>query len=119
LIFRGASGVLPLGQQRLLVIAWVSNPARYKEPGLPLYRAAPAAVQSRAATAALGFYRELSELPPNFLVESLPCPLFAFWGEDDEEIAFGGGAQLLASGLDRRRTTSMRRCLASWLGSMS
>jgi hypothetical protein len=53
--------------------------------------------------AALGFYRELSELPPNFLVDSLPCPLFAFWGEDDEEIAFGGGVQLLASGLDRRR----------------
>jgi hypothetical protein len=41
-------------------------------------------------------------LPPNFLVDSLPCPLFAFWGEDDEEIAFGGGVQLLASGLDRR-----------------
>ena len=53
--------------------------------------------------AALGFYRELSELPPNFLVDSLPCPLFAFWGEDDEEIAFGGGVQLLASGLDRGR----------------
>ncbi len=53
--------------------------------------------------AALGFYRELSELPPDFLVDSLPCPLFAFWGEDDEEIAFGGGVQLLASGLDRRR----------------
>ena len=84
--------------------------------------------------AALGFYRELSELPPNFLVDSLPCPLFAFWGEDDEEIAFGGGVQLFASGLDRRRlstrpspvriitaclTTSMRRCPASWLGSMS
>jgi hypothetical protein len=47
---------------------------------VPLYRAAPAAVQSRAATAALGFYRELSELPPNFLVDSLPCPLLAFWG---------------------------------------
>jgi pimeloyl-ACP methyl ester carboxylesterase len=53
--------------------------------------------------AALGFYRELSGLPPNFLVDTLPCPLFAFWGEDDEEIAFGGGVQLLASGLDRRR----------------
>jgi hypothetical protein len=54
--------------------------------------------------------------------------------EDDEEIAFGGGVQLRASGLDRRGlkhasftgltitacwTTSMRRCLASWLGSMS
>jgi pimeloyl-ACP methyl ester carboxylesterase len=53
--------------------------------------------------AGLGFYRELSELPPDFLVDSLPCPLFAFWGEDDEEIARGGGVQLLASGLDRRR----------------
>lgn len=53
--------------------------------------------------AALGFYRELSELPPDFLVDNLPCPLFAFWGEDDEEIAFGGGVQLLASELDRRR----------------
>jgi len=44
--------------------------------------------------AALGSYRELSELPPDFLVDSLPCPLFAFWGEDDEEIARGGGVQL-------------------------
>jgi pimeloyl-ACP methyl ester carboxylesterase len=52
--------------------------------------------------AALGFYRELSELPPDFLVDGLPCPLFAFWGEDDEEIARGGGVRLLASGLDRR-----------------
>jgi hypothetical protein len=52
--------------------------------------------------AALGFYRELSKLPPNFLVDSLPCPLFAFWGEDDEEIASAGGVQLLASALDRR-----------------
>ncbi len=52
--------------------------------------------------AALGFYRELSELPTDFLVDGLPCPLFAFWGEDDEEIAFGGGVQLLAAGLDRR-----------------
>ena len=52
--------------------------------------------------AALAFYRELSELPPDFLVSNLPCPLFAFWGEDDEEIARGGGVQLLAAGLDRR-----------------
>jgi len=51
---------------------------------------------------AVGFYRELSQLPPDFLIEGLPCPLFAFWGEDDKEIAFGGGAQLLAAGLDRR-----------------
>ena len=30
-------------------------------------------------------------------------PVVRVLGEDDEEIAFGGGAQLLASGLDRRR----------------
>lgn len=52
--------------------------------------------------AALTFYRELSQQPPDFLVDNLPCPLFAFWGEDDEEIARGGGAGLLAAGLDRR-----------------
>jgi pimeloyl-ACP methyl ester carboxylesterase len=51
--------------------------------------------------AALAFYRELSELPPDFLVSNLPCPLFAFWGEDDEEIARGGGVRRLAAGLDR------------------
>ena len=50
----------------------------------------------------LAFYRELSELPPDFLVSNLPCPLFAFWGEDDEGIARGGGVRLLAAGLDRR-----------------
>jgi pimeloyl-ACP methyl ester carboxylesterase len=52
--------------------------------------------------AALEFYRELSELPPDFLISDLPCPLFAFWGEEDEEIARGGGVQLLAAGLDGR-----------------
>ncbi|MFY9668583.1 MAG: hypothetical protein WAK44_11620, partial [Trebonia sp.] len=43
--------------------------------------------------AALAFYRELSELPADFLVNNLPCPLFAFWGEEDEEIARGGGVR--------------------------
>ena len=50
---------------------------------------------------ALAFYRALSELQPDFLVADLPCPLFAFWGDDDEEIALAGGVELLASGLDR------------------
>ena len=52
--------------------------------------------------AALAFYRELPELPPDFLLDDLPCPLFAFWGDEDEEIARGGGVRLLAAGLDRR-----------------
>jgi pimeloyl-ACP methyl ester carboxylesterase len=52
--------------------------------------------------AAPEFYRELSELPPDFLLDDLPCPLFAFWGEEDEEIVRGGGVRLLAAGLDRR-----------------
>jgi pimeloyl-ACP methyl ester carboxylesterase len=51
--------------------------------------------------AALAFYRELSELPADGLVTDLPCPLFAFWGQEDEEIALGGGTHLLAAGLDR------------------
>lgn len=50
--------------------------------------------------AALAFYRELSALPPDSLVSDLPCPLFAFWGDEDEEMGPGGTAQL-ASGLDR------------------
>jgi len=50
--------------------------------------------------AALAFYRELSELPPDSLVSDLPCPLFAFWGDQDEEMGPGGTEQL-ASGLDR------------------
>jgi pimeloyl-ACP methyl ester carboxylesterase len=50
--------------------------------------------------AALGFYRELSELPPDSLVKDMPCPLFAFWGDQDEELGPGGTEQL-ASGLDR------------------
>jgi pimeloyl-ACP methyl ester carboxylesterase len=50
--------------------------------------------------AALAFYRELSELPPDSLVKDLPCPLFAFWGDQDEEMGPGGTEQL-ASGLDR------------------
>jgi pimeloyl-ACP methyl ester carboxylesterase len=51
--------------------------------------------------AALAFYRELSELPPDALVTDLPCPLFAFWGDQDEEIGLAGGTEQLASGLDR------------------
>jgi pimeloyl-ACP methyl ester carboxylesterase len=50
--------------------------------------------------AALAFYRELSELPPDSLVQDLPCPLFAFWGHQDEEMG-PGGTEGLASGLDR------------------
>jgi pimeloyl-ACP methyl ester carboxylesterase len=50
--------------------------------------------------AALAFYRELSELPADSLVSDLPCPLFAFWGDQDEEMG-PGGTQQLASGLDR------------------
>ncbi len=50
--------------------------------------------------AALAFYRELSELPADSLVSELPCPLFAFWGDQDEEMGPGGTEQL-ASGLDR------------------
>ncbi len=52
--------------------------------------------------AALAFYRELSELPEDSLVTNLQCPLLAFWGDEDEEIALGGGTQQLASGLDSR-----------------
>jgi pimeloyl-ACP methyl ester carboxylesterase len=51
--------------------------------------------------AALAFYRELSELPADSLVSDLPCPLFAFWGDQDEEMGPGGPEQL-ASGLDRQ-----------------
>ena len=52
--------------------------------------------------AALAFYQELSELPADSLVSDLPCPLFAFWGDQDEEMGPGGTEQL-ASGLDRYR----------------
>lgn len=43
-----------------------------------------------------------SELSADSLVTDLRCPLFAFWGDQDEEIALGGGIQQLASSLDRR-----------------
>jgi hypothetical protein len=67
-----------------------------------LHPAAGADLNSRFDNrAALEFYRELSELPPDFLISDLPSPLFAFWGEEDEEIA-RGGVQLLAARLDRR-----------------
>jgi pimeloyl-ACP methyl ester carboxylesterase len=51
--------------------------------------------------AALAFYRELSALPADALIADLPCPLFAFWGGEDEEIALAGGTEQLAAGLDR------------------
>ena len=37
-----------------------------------------------------------------YLVDDLPCPLFAFWGDDDEEIGQAGGTQGLADGLRAR-----------------
>ena len=51
--------------------------------------------------AGLAFYGELSELPADGLVSDLRCPLLAFWGDRDEEIALAGGTQLLAAGLER------------------
>ena len=51
--------------------------------------------------AAIAFYSELSELPADALVSDLKCPLLAFWGDEDEEIALAGGTEELASGLDR------------------
>jgi pimeloyl-ACP methyl ester carboxylesterase len=51
--------------------------------------------------AGIAFYRELSELPADALVSGLPCPLLAFWGDEDEEIALAGGTGQLAAGLDR------------------
>jgi pimeloyl-ACP methyl ester carboxylesterase len=50
--------------------------------------------------AALTFYRELSDLPADSLIADLPCPLFAFWGDQDEEMGPGGREQLAAA-LDR------------------
>lgn len=35
------------------------------------------------------------------LVTDLRCPLLAFWGEEDEEIALAGGSEQLASGPER------------------
>jgi pimeloyl-ACP methyl ester carboxylesterase len=52
--------------------------------------------------AALAFYRELSKLPADALVTDLRCPLLAFWGDEDEEIAQGGGTEQLAAGLAER-----------------
>ena len=50
--------------------------------------------------AALAFYRELSALPADSLISDLPSPLFAFWGDQDEEMGPGGTEQLAAA-LDR------------------
>jgi pimeloyl-ACP methyl ester carboxylesterase len=34
--------------------------------------------------AALSFYRQIASLPPAALVDASPCPLFSFWGGEDE-----------------------------------
>jgi pimeloyl-ACP methyl ester carboxylesterase len=51
--------------------------------------------------AALAFYRDVSQLPPDSLISDLPCPLFAFWGDEDEEFALGGDIDQFAAALDR------------------
>jgi pimeloyl-ACP methyl ester carboxylesterase len=31
------------------------------------------------------FYRDLATLPPDSLVDTIPCPLYTFWGDQDED----------------------------------
>ena len=71
---------------------------------------APDEAQERELSAQLGFdvraartfYEDLSALPPGALVDDLSCPLFTFWGSNDEVIDGFEGIGHLESGLRDR-----------------
>lgn len=49
------------------------------------------------------FYRELSLLPPNTLVDDAPCPLYCFWGDRDHDaVGMVMPGSVLADGLSAR-----------------
>lgn len=45
-----------------------------------------AMAQKSDPAAVIAWYRELDSLPPGGLLDALDCPLYAFWGGDDELI---------------------------------
>lgn len=49
------------------------------------------------------FYRELAQLAPDALVDQIPCPLFSFWGDQDQDaVGMVMPPHELAEGLTRR-----------------
>ncbi|NED94776.1 alpha/beta hydrolase [Phytoactinopolyspora alkaliphila] len=49
------------------------------------------------------FYRELSMLPPDALVDDAPCPLYCFWGDRDHDaVEMVLPSSVLAEGLNNR-----------------
>lgn len=55
--------------------------------------------------AGAAFYRDLAALPPNALVDDMPCPLYCFWGDHDvDAVAMVLPHAELADGLTDRGT---------------
>lgn len=53
--------------------------------------------------AGAAFYDDLATLAPDSLVDSIPCPLYSFWGDRDEDaVGMVMPHSELAAGLDRR-----------------
>jgi pimeloyl-ACP methyl ester carboxylesterase len=53
--------------------------------------------------AGASFYRELSLLPPDALVDDIPCPLYCFWGDRDHDaVGMIMPGSVLAEGLHAR-----------------
>lgn len=95
-----AAGGFPLLGDYRVTLADVEGQAR----GLAQDPAAFARVSARFdPIAALEFYRDLAELPPDALVDDLPCPLYCFWGDrDTDAVAMVLSHQEYADGLRRR-----------------
>lgn len=75
-----AAGGFPLLGDYAVTLAGVEDQARAFERD----PAALAQISSRFdPLAARAFYRDLATLPPDALVDDLPCPLYCFWGDRD------------------------------------
>lgn len=91
------SGGFPIAGDYAFLYAEIERQSEAAKADPAAWARVEAAFDNRAA---LTFYRELSALPHDALVNDLPCPLLAFWGDQDEEMGPGGTEQL-AAGLDR------------------
>jgi pimeloyl-ACP methyl ester carboxylesterase len=77
-----AAGGFPLLVNYGVTLADVENQARAFEQD----PAALAQISLRFdPLAARAFYRDLATLPPDTLVDDLPCPLYCFWGDRDTD----------------------------------
>lgn len=77
-----ASGGFPLLGDYRVTMADVEEQARVLQQDPAVWEQVHLRFDPLAARA---FYRDLATLPPDALVDDLPCPLYCFWGDQDTD----------------------------------